>query len=181
MVTLIIGGSSSGKSAYAEQLLYENSDAKEKYYLATMQAADDDARKRVERHKKLRRGKGFLTIEQPRDVDQAVRQMEGAEHAVLLECMSNLTANEMFGEQMRSAEETAEKILADLARLRAEVRDLIIVTNNVFEDGILYDSSTMEYLKALGEINQRLAREAEKVVEVVVGIPIVIKEGRDRR
>ena len=54
----------------------------------------------------------------------------------------------------------------------------MIVTNNVFEDGIRYDDTTMDYMRALGLINRELARMADRVVEVIVGIPVVIKEGR---
>ena len=51
----------------------------------------------------------------------------------------------------------------------------MIVTNNVFEDGVIYDAGTMEYLKALGRINAALARLADRVAEVVVGIPVELK------
>ncbi|MED9903847.1 MAG: bifunctional adenosylcobinamide kinase/adenosylcobinamide-phosphate guanylyltransferase [Lachnospiraceae bacterium] len=175
MVTLVIGGSGSGKSAYAETLMCENSDVKNKYYLATMQIYDEDGKRKVERHKKLRQGKGFLTIEQPRDIERAVPQMETGANAALLECMSNLAANEMFREKILPAGQVVKKILTGMSELQKEVKHLIIVTNNVFEDGIIYDDGTMEYLKALAEINRELAKKADKIVEVVVGLPIVIK------
>ena len=53
--------------------------------------------------------------------------------------------------------------------------DLVIVTNNVFEDGIEYDDTTMEYIRAMGIVNQRIAAMADHVIEVVVGIPVVIR------
>lgn len=171
MLSLIIGGSGSGKSAYAEQMLSELNDVEKKYYLATMQVFDEDGRTKVKRHREMRRGKGFLTIEQAKDVLQALPQMTGGEKAVLLECMSNLTANEMFGAGMRQADEVAEKVLHDIAGLMTQVRHMIIVTNNVFEDGNVYDRATEEYRKALGEINRSLARQADRVVEVTAGIP----------
>ena len=55
--------------------------------------------------------------------------------------------------------------------LRKQADPLVIVTNNVFEDGMIYDDSTMEYIEALGRINERLAAEADEVVEVVAGFP----------
>lgn len=175
MVTLVVGGSGSGKSAYAETLMCEISDVQNKYYLATMQIYDEDGKRKAERHQKLRQGKGFLTIEQPRDIAQTVLEMKAGANAVLLECISNLTANEMFGERMLPVNQVTEKILADISVLQKEVKHLMIVTNNVFEDGVIYDEGTMQYLKALGEINRRLAAKADKVVEVVVGMPIIIK------
>ena len=69
------------------------------------------------------------------------------------------------------------KILQGMEGLRKQADPLVIVTNNVFEDGMIYDDSTMEYIEALGRINERLAAEADEVVEVVAGIPQRIKPG----
>ena len=66
-----------------------------------------------------------------------------------------------------------EKVMQDIKLLHRDVTELVIVSNNVFEDGICYDASTMEYLAALGRINERLASQADEVIEVVVGIPLV--------
>ena len=62
MFTLVIGGAASGKSEYAESLLLGRPGPR--YYLATMEpAADGECRARIERHRALRAGKGFATIE----------------------------------------------------------------------------------------------------------------------
>ena len=175
MVTLILGGSGSGKSAYAEDYLLRMAADKKKYYIATMQVWDAEMQAKVDRHHRLRQGKGFTTMEQPTALEQAVTQMEPG-GAALLECMSNLTANEMFsGEQPADRQTVIEKILRGVDVLRKQVDPLVIVTNNVFEDGIVYDSATMEYIEALGRINERLAAEADEVVEVTAGIPQRLK------
>lgn len=184
---VVLGGSGSGKSEFAEQLLSETKAEGNRYYLATMQVYDEDGRRKVERHRRLREGKGFLTIERPREIaglwkPYTTEKMEEnvcmltAEDVVLLECMSNLTANEMFGEQLLSAKETAEKICRDIFGLKEQVGRLIIVTNNVFEDGMTYDEGTREYIQALADINRRLVEASDLAIEVVVGIPVVIKE-----
>ena len=175
MVTLILGGSGSGKSAYAEDYLLRMAADKKKYYIATMQVWDAEMQAKVDRHHRLRQGKGFTTVEQPTALEQAVTQMEPG-GAALLECMSNLTANEMFsGEQPMDRQTVIEKILRGVDVLRKQMDPLVIVTNNVFEDGIVYDSATMEYIEALGRINERLAAEADEVVEVTAGIPQRLK------
>lgn len=175
MMALVIGGSGSGKSAYAEELactLAEREDTA-KYYLAAMQVFDQEDERRVARHRALRKGKGFLTIEQPVRIEEALDKMETGGRTVLLECISNLTANEMFpGIQTRGKEETAELILNGIDRLRRNTTHLVVVSNNVFEDGIVYDPSTMDYLYAMGKINRQLAAWADRVVEVVAGIPV---------
>ena len=193
MITLVTGGSGSGKSAYAESLL--SSCEGIKYYIATMQIYDAEGEKKVERHRKLRAGKRFLTIESPMNVgkiefacegeseqaqyrQEAEMKVQGSSEkkSALLECMSNLTANEMFTKDgMKSEEEVVEKIVSEIQTLSQKLDNLVIVTNNVFEDGVIYDAGTMEYLKALGRINAALARLADRVAEVVVGIPVELK------
>ena len=193
MITLVTGGSGSGKSAYAESLLYSCEGIR--YYIATMQIYDAEGEKKVERHRKLRAGKGFLTIESPMNVgkiqfvcageagqaqyrQEAERkgQCSSEKKSALLECMSNLTANEMFTKDgMKSEDEVVEKIVSEIQTLSQKLDNLVIVTNNVFEDGVIYDAGTMEYLRALGRINAALARLADRVAEVVVGIPVELK------
>ena len=178
MVYLIIGGSGSGKSAYAERLMERFTGVTQKYYLATMQIFDEEGEKRKKKHKVARRGKGFLTIEQPRDIKKAAEQIKPGS-AVLLECMSNLVANEMFpADGVVPGEQVKEKILAEILALREAVSRLVVVTNNVFEDGVPYDEDTLAYIRTLGEINRCLIREADEATEVVVGLPVSLKEGR---
>lgn len=208
MITLITGGSGSGKSAYAEKYICHASNekgCKEKYYIATMQVFDDEGQRKIDRHRRLRAGKGFITIEQPRDIKKAVEKLQSENclktgRSALLECMSNLVANEMFptvdasGIQAAEAKkealddpenmndyETAQishvskKVLKEVSILSENVAELVIVTNNVFEDGVSYDESTMNYIKAMGIVNRGLAAMAERVVEVVAGIPVTVK------
>ena len=177
MMTLIIGGSGSGKSAYAEDYMVSISEDRKKYYIATMQIYDEEGKRKVERHRMLRGGKGFSTIEQPVDIGKAAEKLEAEDRTALLECISNLTANEMFsGEAPATEEVIIEKIVGGIAVLNRQLTHLVIVSNNVFEDGNVYDKTTMEYIRAMGRINQKLAEMADEVVEVVVGIPIVIKD-----
>mgnify|MGYP002594900053 FL=1 len=208
MITLITGGSGSGKSAYAEKYICRVSNEngyKEKYYIATMQVFDDEGQRKIDRHRRLRAGKGFITIEQPRDIQNAVSKLQSESslktgRSALLECMSNLVANEMFppadasGIQATEAEKEAlddtenmkdydtaqisrvsKKVLKEVSILSENVAELVIVTNNVFEDGVCYDQSTMNYIKAMGIVNKGLAAMAERVVEVVAGIPVAVK------
>ena len=175
-MTLIIGGSGSGKSAYAEDYMVSISEDRKKYYIATMQIYDEEGKRKVERHRMLRGGKGFSTIEQPVDIGKAAEKLEDGDRTALLECISNLTANEMFSGEVPGTEEViTEKIVGGIAVLNRELTHLVIVSNNVFEDGNVYDKTTMAYIRAMGRINQKLAEMADEVVEVVVGIPIVIK------
>ena len=182
MMTLIIGGSGSGKSEYAESYIDSISKGEKKYYLATMQVYDEEGQKKIKRHQMLRSGKGFCTIEQPTDIENAAQSMDKGKNATLLECMSNLTANEMFSGEIPQAEELViEKIVGGIQILKEEVSQLVIVSNNVFEDGNVYDDTTLAYIRAMGRINEKLAEVADEVIEVVVGIPIVVKSREGSR
>ena len=198
MVVLVTGGSGSGKSAFAEEYLMRLSTQEEtKYYIATMQPFGEESLARIRRHQRLRAGKGFTTIEQSRDLTKAAQRIakpsnQFQEEAVtinrpensvpfirdtaLLECMSNLVANEMFAEnKIRLRDEVTAQILDGIEALNSQLAHFLIVTNNVFEDGISYEETTAEYIEAMGQVNERLAAMADTVIEVVAGIPVVWK------
>lgn len=181
MMVIVTGGSGSGKSSYAEKRitnLFGKHVRHTIYYLATMKVYGEEGQRKVERHRKMRAGKGFVTIEQTTDIHRSLEKIkaESGETGILLECMSNLVANEMFADGKISKEaEVVEKIYSDIVNLKKEVKHLVIVTNNVFEDGICYEKETMAYISALGEINRKLAIMAEEVWEIVAGIPVLIQ------
>ena len=58
MIVLVIGGSGSGKSEFAENICMELP-AEEKRYIATMQAFDEESRARIAKHRKARSGDAF--------------------------------------------------------------------------------------------------------------------------
>lgn len=183
MMLFVIGGSGSGKSSYAEMVACTlakqkayNEKSLKKYYLATMKIFDKEGEKKVARHKKLRCGKGFVTIEQPINIADVLKKMENGKKVALLECISNLVANEMFIEKKPKPEaEVTENIIRDIVLLKEQITHLVIVSNNVFEDGVVYDKTTVEYIHAVGKINQKLAALACHAVEVVAGIPVILK------
>ncbi len=209
MMTLVTGGCKCGKSHYAEKLL-ENFAGK-KYYIATMEPYGEEAMTAIARHRKLRAGKGFETIERYTDIEGLVMP-EGAgegtaesdcgctsadcEHeekrapelssvcapaefrlprgcGILLECTANLCANEMFKDG-RVCDPT-EKVLRGFRRLRDISAELVIVTNEVGCDGISYEEGTAEYIRVLETVNRLTAQMADRVVECVYGIPVVLK------
>ena len=122
MLKLIIGGASSGKSAFAQRLIEEDFHGSRKrvpdgaskpyesgglIYLATMAADDGESRKRIKRHVAMREDKGYRTIEAARDIGNIADQL-GEGSFVLLEDIPNLCANEMFSEEKRSFLESLE-------------------------------------------------------------------------
>lgn len=172
MTTLILGAAASGKSEYAETLTL--SYGMEHIYLATMENKGSTAQRRIARHRQLRAEKGFFTIECPRNLTQL--QLPEA-HVLLLECVSNLFANEMYTSYPPiAAMEAAERCLAGIESLKKQAVHTVLVSNNVFDDGRQYDAETEEYIHGLAWLNQELARQADAVTEVVCGIPLKHKE-----
>ena len=134
-------------------------------------------------------------MEQPRDIGEvdfskrAQQAMEPPDRAgqnvterprcALLECMSNLVANEVFAPEGRGAD-CSEVLKCGLHHLAGTAAHLVIVTNDIFSDGVTYDPETEQYRKILGEVNREAAAMADYVYEVVCGIPICVKgEKRD--
>ena len=203
MLHMVYGGSASGKSSYAESFAMSLQGEGRLLYIATMYPykwntteIDPETMQRIERHRAMRADKGFDTVECYRHVEHIVAKRQDV---LLLECMSNLLANEMYLEQdsddgglaetMSEVEKAgvgmsvtlspvSKKIVQALVDLSTRVQDVVIVTNDVFSDGgnLTYDESTREYVKNLAEINCALARVAETVTEVVCGIPVIVKK-----
>ena len=171
MMTVVTGGSGSGKSAFAEDKIVSFGPAK-RIYIATMHPYDEESHKRVARHQKMRAGKGFETVE----CYTGLKNLDFPENAVvLLECMSNLVANEMY-DPSGAGENAEESILVGIHKLQKVSDDLVVVTNEVFSDSMTDNPEMEEYLKLLGKLNLRMGERADLVTEVVYGIPVERKD-----
>lgn len=173
MIVLVTGGSGSGKSAFAEDKVLSFGEAR-RIYIATMYPFDMESKKRVHRHRNMRAGKGFETVECYTNLKDLLLPKDSV---VLLECMSNLVANEMF-QKDGAKERTVEEILEGIREIAGYVRHLVIVTNEIFSEAAIYEGETETYRKYLGDINRSLGEMADEVYEVVYGIPLCVKGGR---
>ncbi len=173
MTALVIGGAASGKSGYAESLL---DTAACKLYIATMQPYGEEAQQRITRHRALRAAKGFDTLERFTALAGLTEAQLPCGCSALLECLGNLAANELFASD-GAGEHAQTAILDGMALLAHRCRNLVVVTNDVLADGVDYDADTERYLTLLGRCNAALAARFDTVVEVVCGIPILLKGG----
>ncbi len=173
MFVVISGASGSGKSEYAESQAVglSNKDNTQLVYIATMMAFDEEARAKIKRHRLMRKDKGFATIE-------CFYGLKGVKLnsncTVLLDCMSNLVANEMFNEN-GAGQQTVFEVMTGIDNILTQAKNVVIVTNEVFSDGCEYDDTTLRYIAYLGSINKEMAKKADVVTEVVYGIPINYK------
>lgn len=170
MLALVLGGAASGKSEYAEALAMRLS--ARRYYIATMQADDAESGRRVARHRQMRDGKGFVTVE--RALDLAGLQLAEGGAAALLECASTLLGNEL-SLPGGAGEGAVPAILAGIDNLLAAGLDLVVVSNDVFGAGSAATPEMRTYMRCLGRLNQAVAARADLVVEVCCGLPVYHK------
>lgn len=172
MMILVTGGAASGKSEFAEKILAKLPGPH--YYVATMHKTDDrETKERIQRHVNLRKKHDFITVEQETDVGEVPLSGGGS---AMVECISNLLANEIF---LAKRNDAAEYIVRQLGKLEEKGIHLVVVSNEVASDGGIYDDFTQKYIVFLQQINAMLARRAEYVVELVYGIPVFLKGNRE--
>ena len=172
ILILVTGGAASGKSAHAERLLCDRAPSS-RLYLATMQPFGAAARARIARHRALRQGKGFETVERP--LGLAGLELPRRYDGILLEDLGNLLANELFAPE--GAKDAAfGSILAGIERLQDCCETLVIVTNEIFSDGLPYPPETVQYIELLGRLNAALCARAQAAYESVCGILLPVKE-----
>jgi adenosylcobinamide kinase/adenosylcobinamide-phosphate guanylyltransferase len=169
MMILLTGGAANGKSAFAESLCMRTQGPR--FYLASMRPYGAEGEAKIKRHRALRAGKGFATIERYTDYAALRLPQRGT---ALLECIANLTANEMFDER-GNVRDPERAVLAGVDALRGQCDLLVVITNDVGSDGCAYAPETAAYISAMGRINAALAAKADTVVELVAGIPILLK------
>ena len=160
-VTLVIGAAASGKSAYAESLCLGHDGPR--VYLATMEPFGEEGARRIARHRALREGKGFSTLERTRDVGAAVPGLPRG-CTLLLEDVGNLVANELFAEgglSPRDPDAAAREVLGGIERLAQAAAYTVVVTVDVFADGMRYDEGTEAWRRALARVNAGVAALAE--------------------
>ena len=168
-ITLVTGGSRSGKSKHALELAasYNN-----KAFIATAEATDDEMRARIERHRR-ERDPSFRTWEEPIDLVVALKSLPGNTEVAVVDCLTVWLGNLFYREKINN--ETCPEIEAFLGILEAPPCHLILVTNEVGMGVIPADTATRLFRDTAGSINQILAELAHEVIFSVSGIPMRIK------
>ncbi|KIN63259.1 Bifunctional adenosylcobalamin biosynthesis protein CobP [Sulfitobacter noctilucicola] len=164
--SFVLGGASSGKSLWAEQLT--ESYGLSMIYLATGQAFDDEGQARIKNHQK-RRDHRWQTIEAPLDVGGVLDGLT-PENVVLVDCATMWLSNHML------AENKLDQAQNDLREaLRRCAAPWVVVSNEVGQ-GIVPDNAlARQFREAQGALNIMLASEATLAVQVIAGLPLVLK------
>ena len=168
----VIGGCRSGKSDHALELA-EKMDANERIFIATCVPQDGEMRQRVAKHQQ-NRSQSWKTIEAPLHLPQAIMDNARAEGVVLVDCLT-LWINNLLMEN-----ESAPGVEDQISRLVQAVQSAdgpVIMVSNEVGTGIVPENQLARvYRDLVGSVNQAVARSADRVVWVVAGIPVTIKE-----
>lgn len=172
-VVLILGGVRSGKSRYAQQLAEQFGRVT---LIATAQRRDDEEmHRKIERHR-AERPAHWLTVEEPLALGKAIENAAADSDAVLVDCLTLFASSllEAYPEEDGGAEEQVASLLKALEARRCTV---ILVSNEVGSGVVPAFASGRRFRDLLGEINQRVAAEADTVTLMVAGLPLQLKGG----
>ena len=176
-LTLILGGARSGKTAYAQKLAAERSDAV--LYVATAEAGDEEMAARITAHR-AERARHWRTLESPRRTGAAVRTASVGAEVVLIDCLTLLASNVIAPvSQPPTAEAAGAALNAEvdelLAAYRESAAEWIVISNEVGLGLVPPTPLGRVYRDALGRANQRMAAQADEVVLMVAGLPLRLK------
>jgi adenosylcobinamide kinase/adenosylcobinamide-phosphate guanylyltransferase len=165
--TLVLGGARSGKSSFAEQLV--EASGLERVYLATATAEDDEMRSRIAHHRE-RRGNGWMTVEEPLALVDALTREATRDRAVLVDCLTLWLSNLMFSG--RDPDVEARR----LTRFLGVARYPIIFVSNEVGLGLVPETPLgRSFRDAQGRLNQIIAAAVPDVVFIAAGLPLWLK------
>jgi len=165
-LVLVLGGSRSGKSAFAERLLGQL--CASRVYVATAEARDGEMAARIAEHQESR-GSGWRTIEAPLDPVGAIGSLSDGE-GILLDCLTLWLSNQL--EAGADLEFETGRLLDGLSG----ISEPVVMVSNEIGMGLVPDTALgRSFRDAQGRLNQRAAEAADLVVFVAAGLPMVLK------
>lgn len=168
---LVLGGSRSGKTGFAERLAMRAGETP--LYLATAQALDNEMRDRVRLHQQQRH-KRFATLEEPLELSTALKAAARQHDVILIDCLTLWITN-LLGVN-RNVAEAVDGLIAALGEIDAA---RVILVSNEVGLGIVPDNPLARMFRDLaGAAHQRLAETCAEVHFVVAGLPMTLKGPR---
>ena len=174
-VTLVLGGARSGKSRYAQTLA---SRYRRVTFLATARASDREMRDRIAAHRRERPA-SWRTVEAPLDLHKTITSESLKADLLLVDCLTLFVANTMSQERRKAS--NARLVSEQLCQaIRSSQASVIVVSNEVGSGIVPAYRSGRVYRDLLGEMNQEIAKIADKVVWMIAGIPLTVKDTAER-
>jgi adenosylcobinamide kinase/adenosylcobinamide-phosphate guanylyltransferase len=170
-ITLITGGTRSGKSSLALELSLKG--YSRRAFIATAVVLDPEMKERISRHRK-ERGDRFDTVEEPLDLVRALVDLPREIEVVVVDCLTVWLGN--LYHHNKGVDTEVLKLVEDfLDGLDKIPCDLILVTNEV-GCGVVPDNAlARSFRDTVGYLNRKLAERAARVYLMCMGIPLVLK------
>lgn len=182
---LILGGQKSGKSRRAEMLAQRwlaQAPEHKAVLIATAQPWDEEMRERITRHQQDRaeRVPGMATVEEPRQLAQAITQHSSAQTLVVVECLTLWLTNllmpaEKFKENRPPALDARAHIAMLLGAIENGAGPVVLVGNEIGLGVIPMGRETRAFVDALGRLNQQVAAACQRVTLMAAGLPLTLK------
>lgn len=181
-LTFICGGVRSGKSRFGEEmaasLKYEEGRL---IYIATARKTDAEMEERIKKHQRDRTEKeeSWVTIERTDDLKRCA-EMVKQHDIVFIDCLTTWLSNEMFRKDGKSypLEIVKARIQEAILSIMVSCSHLVIISNDIFQEPILKDTTIHRYIKGLGELHQFLVERSDQAIMMESGIPIMMKGGK---
>lgn len=164
---MVTGGARSGKSALAEKLAFPGGEPA--IYIATAEARDTEMTQRIALHRD-RRGAGWQTVEEPRDLCGALARTDG-QGVRLVDCLTLWLANVI-------EDDPDARIRALCATLGAQASPVVLVTNELGLGIVPENALARRFRDQHGWMNQAVANVADQVWMAVSGLPLQLKPSR---
>lgn len=169
-ITFIIGGTRSGKSAFALKEACE--DRGKVAFLATCNPSDVEMKKRVALHKKGRPGH-WKTFEEPLEPELLLKKIGTKFDFIIIDCLTLLVSNLMLeGFKEEAIQYRIKKMLDVLKGIKAQA---VIVSNEVGLGIVPENKLARHFRDVAGRANQLVAEKSERVFFLVSGLPWRIK------
>ena len=173
MIELVLGGTRSGKSSYAEKRATES--GKKVIYIATAEAGDSEMHTRIKRHRQ-NRPQNWETVEEPIKLADVIQQNSGTEFCLLVDCLTLWLTNILFDKQGQIQQTVFENETTDLFdTLSSYSGQLILVSNEIGLGVVAMDKMTRRFVDEAGLLHQKIAAISNKVVLITAGLPQVLK------
>jgi adenosylcobinamide kinase/adenosylcobinamide-phosphate guanylyltransferase len=175
MLTLVLGGARSGKSRLAQNLA---ATASRVAYIATAQSGNDAEMAARIAHHRASRPSGWLTIEEPLALAEAVERACSAADAVLVDCLTVWLSNLLWANRAAGAALAEAAASGEMCRIAAVARTgrVILVSNEVGSGPVPEHAVTRAFRDAQGLLNQCTAALADEVILTVAGLPLYLKK-----
>ena len=172
----ISGGAKCGKSSLAQDLTVVLSKGGKHYYVATLISSGSEDDDRIRRHIADRAGMGFETVECFRNIMDCL-QTADKDGVFLVDSVTSLIQNALFPVEKNYEMdlEAANRCADELVEFARTVRHAVFVSDYIYSDAERYSESTQMYRKYLADVDRRLAKICDTVIEVSAGQVIVHK------